>query len=300
MKRISSQLPQNDDVLSKLKELFLQGSFEQVCELLTRKPQLAGIADANGDTPLHWAEAGTPIEVIRLLVKAGANVNATNALGQTPLHNAAKNGCSEMLFFLIENGANATAKDIHGFTPLFYAVLSGQDKLARALRRHGAMLSLHEAAALGLANECESLLSANPQLVNARDNNGWTPLFLARDVRIAKLLFKFGADAQISAPDGFTPLHAAVGYGVELIEELIKHGANVNATCSGNLTPLHMAAELGKIDEIKTLLSYGADLEHKTAWGATARDLAKTHGRMVAFSLLSTKGGSLKVRHKDK
>ena len=40
---------------------------------------------ADGTTALHWAADREAIEIIQLLIRAGANVKATNRYGATPL-----------------------------------------------------------------------------------------------------------------------------------------------------------------------------------------------------------------------
>ena len=52
-----------------------------------------------------------PIDVVRLLVSAGANVNMKNQFGQTPLHLAAINEHSKLASFLILSGADLSAKN---------------------------------------------------------------------------------------------------------------------------------------------------------------------------------------------
>src|SRR4051812_19616320 len=62
--------------------------------LLLKKPAGAAavnVAEPDGTTPLHWAVRGDDLELARLLVGAGANVNAANRYGLTPLSIAATN-----------------------------------------------------------------------------------------------------------------------------------------------------------------------------------------------------------------
>lgn len=60
-------------------------------------------------TPLHSAVAARHLEVARLLLAAGANVNAEQQGGFSPLHAAAQNGQVEMIQLLIANGADLNA-----------------------------------------------------------------------------------------------------------------------------------------------------------------------------------------------
>lgn len=86
-----------------------------------------------GDTALHLASAGYRLEIVRLLLTAGADPNAaTNHRRSTPLHYAA-DGCIsgpgwnperqvETIRCLLENGADIHATDKNGATPLHRAV----------------------------------------------------------------------------------------------------------------------------------------------------------------------------------
>ena len=77
---------------------------------------------ANDGTPLHLvAETQTNAEIIALLLKNGAKVNAQTEYGWTPLHKAAQSGKSEAVILkLLEYGAHVTTQDVYGFTPLDY------------------------------------------------------------------------------------------------------------------------------------------------------------------------------------
>ncbi|HEX5109412.1 MAG TPA: ankyrin repeat domain-containing protein [Vicinamibacterales bacterium] len=58
------------------------------------------------------------IETIRLLMKAGVDINAADAQGRTAAHGAALWGMTSVIRFLKENGVDLTRKDSRGLTPL--------------------------------------------------------------------------------------------------------------------------------------------------------------------------------------
>ena len=62
------------------------------------------------------------LEVMKVLVQLGANVNAANAAGDTALHRAASKRFNEIIQFLSENGASLNVQDEQGRTPLACAV----------------------------------------------------------------------------------------------------------------------------------------------------------------------------------
>ncbi len=76
---------------------------------------------------------GNSIEVARMLVEAGADVNATAAGGYTPLHLAASSGKREIVLLLLERGANREACCDQGKRPAEYARERGHTDVAALL-----------------------------------------------------------------------------------------------------------------------------------------------------------------------
>jgi uncharacterized protein len=90
-------------------------------------------------TPLHSAAAAKEIEIARLLIASGADVNTRQAeSGFTPLHEAAANGNIEFATLLIEHGADINARMNDGKTPLAFALERKQDAMAEFLSKQGA------------------------------------------------------------------------------------------------------------------------------------------------------------------
>ncbi len=136
-----------------------------------------------GETPLHQAADRGHTEVVKILLKAGAKVNAKENRGNTPLHSAVSGGHAETVKILLVSGANVNAKTEYGRTPLHAAALQG--------------------ARMG-----EILLKAGAK-INAKDINGETVLHwvaLKGETETAKILLKAGAEVNVKRKDGWTPL----------------------------------------------------------------------------------------------
>lgn len=121
--------------------------------------------------------------------------------------------------------------------------------------------TLREAAENGDLTDVKRHLKRGAD-VNARDNFGETPLFLAvfkghKDV--AELLIAKGAMVNVKAKNNATPLHYAAMQGhTDVAELLIAKGADVNAKNQRGLTPLALAEIIGREDMIELLKKHGA------------------------------------------
>jgi ankyrin repeat protein len=87
--------------------------------------------------PLHAAAAGRHIEVCRVLLAAGADVNATQHGGYTPLHEASQHGDVEMTELFLSAGADAGLTTDGGETAADLAAAAGHADLADRLREVG-------------------------------------------------------------------------------------------------------------------------------------------------------------------
>ena len=75
--------------------------------------------------PIHAATAGRHFGILKLLVEAGANVNARQQQGFTPLHAAAQHGDEPALRLLLQHGADRAAMASNNQTPLDLALQNG-------------------------------------------------------------------------------------------------------------------------------------------------------------------------------
>jgi ankyrin repeat protein len=87
------------------------------------------------NTPLHAALAGRRNDVSKMLIEAGADVNARQHGGWVPLHAAAANGDRDMVELLIARGADRVAANDAGVTAASIARERGHAALADFLDR---------------------------------------------------------------------------------------------------------------------------------------------------------------------
>jgi ankyrin repeat protein len=116
------------------------GRKEHVAELLSRDPELAAGFSADGFSGLGLAIFFGHPGIARLLVEAGADVNAPsrNAIRVTPLHSAVEGGDVAMLDLLLAHGAEADPVEFLGATPLHSAAARGSREMVNRLLKAGA------------------------------------------------------------------------------------------------------------------------------------------------------------------
>lgn len=151
----------------------------------------AGSVTFDGETiegapPLWCAAAAGHLEIVKLLVKSGANVNSTTKTNSTPLRAACFDGHFEIVKYLVEHNADIEVANRHGHTCLMIACYKGHFKIARYLIDIGADVNrksvkgntaLHDCAESG-SLEIMKLLLSNGARIDV-DAYGMTPLLAA-------------------------------------------------------------------------------------------------------------------------
>jgi ankyrin repeat protein len=245
-------LKNNKLEISELRVAAHQGELDRVRRL--SKVLDVDERDINGDTALIEAVGHRYEEVVPILLRAGADVNAQNRHGYTALM-AARFCDADIVSMLLEAGAGVGVRE---------------NDLGRTA------LMLH---ALNQKPEVISLLLNAGADVNARDTHrSETVLMFAaeqnRNPGVISLLLDFGAD--VSARDewlGQTVLMHAAEYNpkTEVISTLLEAGAGVNdATPSGTTALMIASAKNANPDVVSTLLAAGADVNTRQWDGKTA------------------------------
>jgi ankyrin repeat protein len=126
------------------------------------------------------------------------------------------------------------------------AAQTGQVEIVEYLLEKGAALDICTAAMLGRLEEVQSMLQADPKLIEARGAHGIPLLYfpvIAGHKKVADFLFMQGAQLDAASPGGITPLHGAVMFDrVDMAAWLLDQGADPNPRYDGK-TPLGMATE---------------------------------------------------------
>lgn len=176
--------------------------------------------DTDGWAALDLAASAGRADLCKLLVEAGANVNATSKrCSRTPLHAAAGSNQVGAIDTLIKLGANIAGDIAASFeTPVDIAGKTGSLEAIAALARHGAVL--------------------NDALQHATIHS---------KLKVVVALLEAGADPNEANFEGCTPmLTAAESWpSEEVLRALLRHGAQIDVTDNFGRTPLHIAASEG-------------------------------------------------------
>jgi len=129
---------------------------------------------ANATTPLMRASHNGDAIIVRLLIAAGARVNARNADGNNALWLACVGGHPDIIDMLVEAGIDIDNGNHDSATPLMYAASSGKAAIVERLLAKGADATRETPdgfSALDLAQtvECLKLLHPRQQLSAASE-----------------------------------------------------------------------------------------------------------------------------------
>jgi serine/threonine-protein phosphatase 6 regulatory ankyrin repeat subunit B len=178
------------EVVQELFTAVRRGHVEEVARLLDADPHLMEARDEEEDgTPLVVAAEHGHAGVVRLLLKGGADVNASDYSDVTALQYAAEGGHEEVVPVLLSHGADINRKGFYGSTALIRASYHGHLNIVRQLLQHTAGCGLDE-----------------------KDDLGRTALRWAcglGHVEVARYLLLAGTDHTIADTDGETPRQAA-------------------------------------------------------------------------------------------
>ena len=157
---------------------------------------------------------------------------------------------------------------------------------------------IHQEAEAGDLAKVKALMEADPALVNAKDENGRTPLHLAaRGKHLDVLRYLVEKDADLNALDnnGTAPLYTLAGSGqTEAARLLIEKGADIDVKNPVKQTPLNLAAEYGLEGMAKLLIERRADIENKNAYGRTPLvGAARERGHINVIRMLLDAGADV-------
>lgn len=263
----------NDSHYTPLHYAAARDHAEVVALLLDRGARLDP-KEREGETPLHRAASSGALEAAAALIERGADVGARNNYGRAPLLTAVREGGGvEMVKMLIAAGSEIDAVDESGDGALDLAAWRGFGTIVDLLLDQGARIPDSENRRLGLlfhsakrrlerlmdalvnaGMDLSAISASHPGLINEAASGGSTA--------IIELLVEHGFDLGHADRHGWTPLHSAAEFGRnEAMEHLLSEGAALEAKTMMGETALHIARAEGNEETVALLESRGADTD---------------------------------------
>jgi ankyrin repeat protein len=240
----------------------MRGNRDAVRAAITRTADV-NEPQVDGTTALHWAVQRDDLEMVDLLIAAGARVGATTREGVMPLQLAAINGSAPMIERLLKAGANPNAAlTPRGDTALMFAARTGKTEPIRLIVGAGANI-----------NAMESWGGTTALMWAVSEGHSGA----------ARLLVELGAD--VNARSHYVA--AANGRGFEGRTPVAgRTDPKTEEFASGWLSPLALAAREGDVETARILVNAGADVDGVSGDGKTPLALAIFNGNYDVASFL--------------
>jgi ankyrin repeat protein len=289
-----------------------QSVINKVKTLIAKRGNLNEVDEDDGNTMLFRASKEGNLEIVRLLVEGGADMDKADYDGRTPLYVACKYGHIKIVQLLLDAGADIDKEGWRVGTPLWIASEKGDLKIVKLLIEKGANLDiegnlgtpLYIASLVGLLGVVRLLVDAGADI----DKGVWagkkTPLWIASKEgrhKIVKLLIEKGAKLDETDIEDRTPLLMACRYGhLAVVRLLVEAGADKDKASREGWTPLNYASNGGHLEMVRLLIEKGANLDKATkVYFWTALYIACWRGHLEIVRLLVEAGANIAKKAKD-
>lgn len=318
-----------DPALATLVDPATQASALRAAALAGQQGIAARLRNAGATDPVSAAVLGWT-NSLAVFLHSTPHLGETNSgFGMPLLHLAASRGQVESVRILLTESVSPGLEDALGRTALYHATTNGNASVIALLIARGARPSLFDAIAQADRQLLDTLLAAEPALVNATNRMLFTPLLAATDLgnlEIVRRLLAHGADPNrgyMASPrifqsrffPGTVALHlAAWSNRVDLAEALVAAKANFTAINERGYSTLHFAVARGHREMTAWLLDRGADPNVQTVvtvtnsprtfppmnpnlvnHGWTPLHLAVRYGHPALIELLVARGAKLEA-----
>uniref|UniRef100_A0A1I8F252 ANK_REP_REGION domain-containing protein n=1 Tax=Macrostomum lignano TaxID=282301 RepID=A0A1I8F252_9PLAT len=282
-----------------------EGNSDQVSLLLKCNSSLVSKLDEQLMSGLHYAVKCNRVDMVSLLMQAGANVNIKGREGSRPIHPV----------------RILDMQDSEGNSSVHFAAKNDKFLLEQSA-------PIHLAATLGHRESVAKLIHLGA-LPNLSDKNGRTPLhccIIARQLEICDTLLLAGAQSRAADEDFMTPLHwacrrgltqaarrllrvdpglhwAVLACAVDLVELLLAQAGDSDE--SANASDFHdkypLAVKLGHEGLVRDICGLGQyikrqALRHRDLRGVTSLLIAAEHGHTRVLHFLLEQGADFTAK----
>uniref|UniRef100_A0A8B9TYE6 Ankyrin repeat and death domain containing 1B n=1 Tax=Anas zonorhyncha TaxID=75864 RepID=A0A8B9TYE6_9AVES len=250
--------------------------------LLHHKARL-DMADQHGLTVIHLAAWTGNLDVMRKLVKAGADQKAKNEEGMNALHFAAQNNSVKIVDYFLQDLhlTDLNKPDGKGRKPFLLASEKGHVdmindlialKLFTSEKDQEGNTALHLAAKNGHSEVVEILLKQWEEINDLNQNNSSALQIAIQNGHLSLVTFLIDNNVDLQKN---SPLHLAViNNHLPVVKALLDANHDINFLNHRQETPLHLAADLGNVELVEMLLKAGCDLKTTDKNGKTALAMA--------------------------
>jgi len=259
-----------------------------------------------GKTPLMYAAGLGDLNIVKLLLKHGANINMKNKKNMTAIMFAIKNSKRDVVFYLYDKIKNKRDSKL-----LAYAVRVGDYQITEFLLKHKVKMNyetfkdtiLTLAIKGGNVKIVKKILDINESLINKPTQNKEYPIMFAvsspKDDILNELLRHKNLNLSVRNSINQTILHiAALKFsGDEVIKKLIDAGVNPNIRDNNGKTALFYILR-GRADSTVKYLIDKTDLSIKDNQNKTV--FFYTVSNYNTFSLLFMKNNNIDITQRDK
>ena len=194
-------------------------------DLALRDPSCLGNAG-----PMRLAARRGRADVVALLLELGMDPDVTDGSGMRGIQDAVAGNAIEVVRLLVAHGAEIDRRSKHYGGALGFAAHFGRREIAELLAPRSR--DVHSLTTLALGERLRELLAAEPGLANARRaESGATPLFTLPDredaaLEMTALLLEHGADPTLADASGTTAIASARARGLAGAADLMERSVN--------------------------------------------------------------------------